>query len=160
MSDAFQGGSATSITWSGGAGTWSNVTDLNATYTPDASEIGTSVVLTITSNDPAGPCIPVDDQVLITINKAPEVFAGVDKVICEGTDVLIGDATIGGSTTSVTWSGGLGSFSPNANTLNAAYGVPGASLEPLTMDEPMEEEAQAEESHEENGDHQSDGDHH
>jgi hypothetical protein len=63
----------------------------------------------------------VSDQVRVTIQKAPEVFAGTDKVICEGESALIADATIGGSATSVTWSGGSGSYSPNATTLNATY---------------------------------------
>jgi len=59
MSDALQGGSTSSITWSGGSGVWSDITDLNATYTPDASEIGTSVTLTITSNDPDTPTFSI-----------------------------------------------------------------------------------------------------
>jgi hypothetical protein len=121
MSDATSGGSTTSVTWSGGLGVWSNVNDLNASYTPAASEIGTSVILTITTNDPAGPCNAISDQVRITIQKAPEVNAGADKQVCEGGSILIADATTGGSTTSVTWSGGLGTFSPNVNTLNATY---------------------------------------
>ena len=121
MSDATFGGSTSSVTWSGGSGVWDNVNLLNATYTPAASETGTTITLTITSNVPSGPCGAVSDQVQVTIQKAPEVFAGADKVVCEGGTILIGDATSGGSTTSVTWSGGSGIFSPNNTTLNTTY---------------------------------------
>jgi hypothetical protein len=121
MSDATYGGGTSSITWSGGAGTWDDVHKLDATYTPDASEIGSVVILTITTDDPAGPCTAISDQIRVAVNKAPEVFAGVDKVICEGEQVLINDATSGGSTTSVLWTGGTGEFSPNNTTLNTTY---------------------------------------
>ena len=36
------------------------------------------------------------DVVSLFINPNPEVYAGADKTICEGEEVLIGDATIGG----------------------------------------------------------------
>jgi molybdopterin biosynthesis enzyme MoaB len=121
MSDATYGGGTSSITWSGGSGTWDDVNKLDATYTPDASEIGSVVILTITTDDPAGPCTAISDQIRVAVNKAPEVFAGVDKVICEGEQVLINDATSGGSTTSVLWTGGTGEFSPNNTTLNTTY---------------------------------------
>jgi hypothetical protein len=121
MSDATYGGGTSSITWSGGAGTWDDVHKLDATYTPDASEIGSVVILTITTDDPDGPCTAISDQIRVAVNKAPEVFAGVDKVICEGDQVLINDATSGGSTTSVLWTGGTGTFSPNNTTLNTTY---------------------------------------
>jgi hypothetical protein len=132
LSDATQGGSTTSVTWSGGLGSFNNPGLLNATYTPDPSEIGSVVILTLTSDDPAGLCTPVSDQIRITVNKAPEVYAGADKTICEGESILIGDATTGGSTTSVLWSGGAGTFSPNATTLNATY-IPDISEVNITV---------------------------
>ena len=122
MSDANFAGSTCTIIWCGGLGSFHpNNTTLNAIYSPLASEIGTTVNLTLTSDDPTGPCLSVSDQVRITIQKAPEVFAGSDKIICEGSSVNMGDATFAGSTTSITWSGGLGSFLPNNSTLNATY---------------------------------------
>jgi hypothetical protein len=58
LSEATRSGSATIITWSGGAGSFTpNVNALNAIYIPDPSESGTSVRLYITSNDPVGPWI-------------------------------------------------------------------------------------------------------
>ena len=67
------GGAATSATWSGGAGTFTpNNTTLNAVYTPTAAErAAQSVTLTLTTNDPAGICPPVSDQVTISIGTMP-----------------------------------------------------------------------------------------
>ena len=116
-------GSATGATWStAGDGTFSFVGDLNAVYTPGATDISSgSVSLTLTTDDPAGPCIAVSDVMVVTINPIALVDAGVDKVICEADSAHLVDANIGGSATSVTWSGGLGTFSPNNTTLNAYY---------------------------------------
>ena len=127
LTDATMSGSVDTVTWSGGAGVFlPDVHTLNATYVPDISETGATVVLTLTSNDPAGPCLPVSDQVSVTINKAPEVYAGADRDACEGESLLISDATIGGTTTSITWTGGSGVFLPNNTTLNVTY-VPDSS---------------------------------
>jgi hypothetical protein len=122
LSGASIGGSTTSIKWSGGSGTFlPNDSTLAALYLPADDEIGQTITLRLTSNDPPGPCGAVFDEIQVTINKSPEVFAGIDQQICEGSQILIGDATIGGSTTSVTWSGGAGTFLPNPNTLNVTY---------------------------------------
>ena len=66
------GGSATTATWSGG-GTFSpNNTTLNATYTLSAPEIAAgTVTLTLTTNDPAGACLPATDQMVITLIASP-----------------------------------------------------------------------------------------
>ena len=67
------GGGASSATWSGGAGTFApDGTTLNATYTPSSSEVtaGTAT-LTLTTDDPSGPCPVVSDTMVITINRAP-----------------------------------------------------------------------------------------
>jgi len=71
------GGSATVGTWSGGGGTFNpNATTLNAIYTPSAAEgIAGTVTLTLTTDDPVGPCPSVNDQVTITIDQAASVNA-------------------------------------------------------------------------------------
>ncbi|SKC55761.1 gliding motility-associated C-terminal domain-containing protein [Ohtaekwangia koreensis] len=116
------GGSATSATWSGGTGTFApNNTTLTAVYTPSAAEITAgTVTLTLTTNDPAGPCAAVTDNVTITISPAATVNAGPDQAICAGNTVTLA-GTVGGSATGGTWSGGTGTFAPNATTLNAVY---------------------------------------
>jgi hypothetical protein len=52
------GGGATTGTWTtAGTGTFNNANALNAVYTPSATDITAgTVTLTLTTNDPAGPC--------------------------------------------------------------------------------------------------------
>ncbi|MFH2094244.1 MAG: proprotein convertase P-domain-containing protein, partial [Bacteroidota bacterium] len=127
LSGASMSGGATSVTWtSAGTGTFDNNSLLNATYTPGAADITAgTVMLTVTTNDPAGPCNPATDFITITINQAAIVGAGSDATICEG-DTYTLSGTSGGSTGSVTWtSTGTGSFD-NQNLAGATY-TPGAS---------------------------------
>lgn len=108
-------------TWSGGAGTFApNPNTLNATYTPDPSDIAAGFVtltLTTTGN---GNCNPVTDQITITFTPAPNVNAGNDQTVCANN----ADVSLNGSVTIATgglWSGGLGTFTPDASALNATY---------------------------------------
>jgi hypothetical protein len=116
------GGIASSGTWTGGSGTFSpGRASLNAVYFPSANEITTgSFLLTLTTNDPDGPCNPVSDDILITINTEPAVNAGANQVICAGSTVIL-NGSVGGSASSGTWSGGSGTFSPGRGSLNAIY---------------------------------------
>lgn len=66
-------------TWSGGAGTFSNVNDPAATYTPASSEAGTVVVLTWTVTAAAtGVCTSAIDEVNITVLEAPDAEFSYD----------------------------------------------------------------------------------
>lgn len=112
---------ATGGVWSGGAGVFSpNANTLNATYTPTASEISNgSVTLTLTSSG-NGNCSPVTDQITIVYTAAPTANAGADQTKCANN----ASTTLSGSITIATggqWSGGLGTFSPSNNVLNATY---------------------------------------
>jgi len=83
------GGGATSATWTtSGTGTFNNASDLNAIYTPDAGDIiAGTVTLTLTTNDPAGPCGAVSDQLVITISSAPSAGFSYAGPFCQnGTD--------------------------------------------------------------------------
>ena len=117
------GGGAASGTWSGGAGSFSpKATTLNATYTPTAAEIAAgSVTLTLSSNDPAGPCPPVSDQVRITIDPVTVVNAGPDQTVCATSPQVQLAGSVGGTVTAGTWSGGAGTFNPGRSALNAIY---------------------------------------
>jgi len=107
--------------WSGGSGTFApNNTSLGAIYTPSAGEIAAGTVtltLTTTGN---GTCNAVDDQMTITITPAPTVEAGAGEEVCSNNpDILLnGSVTIASGGT---WSGGSGTFTPDASTLNATY---------------------------------------
>ncbi len=107
--------------WSGGAGTFTPSTAaLNAVYTPTAGEISSgSVTLTLTTTG-NGTCIAVTDQVTIFFSGAPTANAGPDQTKCANNAAT----TLAGSVTVATggqWTGGLGTFAPNNNTLNAVY---------------------------------------
>jgi gliding motility-associated-like protein len=137
------GGAALSGTWSGGAGAFmpSN-TDPAATYTPTAGEEATgSVVLTFTSDDPAGPCSVVSDNITITISPLPVADAGADQTICEGSGATLA-GSISGAATSAIWTGGTGTFVPNNTTVNAVYTPSAAEIAAgtvtltLTTDDP------------------------
>lgn len=111
-----------SLHWTtSGNGTFVNGNSLNPTYTPGSADIAAgSVILTLTAN-PSAPCTsPASDSFILTINKAATVNAGADASVCEGTGLIILDATAANYTT-LNWStSGTGSFS-NASTLNPTY---------------------------------------
>ena len=121
------GGGASSATWTtSGDGTFNNASALNAIYTPGSNDIAAgTVTLTLTTDDPAGPCVAESDQMVVTINDQPEVNAGSDQSICEGTTATL-NGSIGGGASSATWTtAGDGTFN-NANALNAIY-TPGTN---------------------------------
>ncbi len=73
---------ATSATWSGGIGTYSDISDLNTYYLPDTTERGSQIIFTLTTDDPAGPCPASNDKVFHTINALPNpTFFGLDPQI-------------------------------------------------------------------------------
>ena len=115
-------GGATSAIWSGGAGTYVlDNTVLNPTYTPTPAEISAgTLTLTLTSNDPVGPCGPASDQVLITINQIPVVNAGNDQTICSNATANITATLTGGASTGIWTTSGSGTFA-NATSLNTTY---------------------------------------
>ncbi len=82
------GGSATSSTWSAPTGAFSNTASLTSTYTPSIAS-GT-VTLTLTTNDPAGPCNAATDIMVVTVNPVPVIaVSGVSPTTCGGTNGTI-----------------------------------------------------------------------
>jgi gliding motility-associated-like protein len=114
---------AAGVTWSGGAGLYNPSSNaVNAQYTPSASEISNgSVTLTLTSFG-NGNCLPVSDQVTISITPAPVVNAGADVFACVDNLSVPMTGSVTGPTTSGVWStAGTGSFVPNPFTLTGSY---------------------------------------
>ena len=66
-------GGATTGSWEGGTGTFApDRNALNASYTLSAAEVAAgTVTLTLTSADPAGPCVAVSDTMTITTQECP-----------------------------------------------------------------------------------------
>ncbi len=74
------GGSAARATWSGGAGTFSDAAKLACIYTPTVEEYAAgSVKLTLTTDDPEGPCSFASSDVTLTFYKNPVINFTVDK---------------------------------------------------------------------------------
>lgn len=124
-----RGGSATASIWSDGTGTYSSTSSLTPTYTLGLSDVGT-VALTLTAIDPTGICPDVSDQVIITIDQAPVVSAGLGQTICSNSTVTLG-GTLGGVASNPTWSvtgGGTAGTFDNANSLNAIYTPSSANI--------------------------------
>ena len=81
------GGSATTGTWSGGTGTWTNASNpALATYTAGISESGT-IILTLTAI--GGGCTPAIVTKTITVNALPVISAGPDATLCPSQTVVL-----------------------------------------------------------------------
>ena len=102
---------------SGNNGGFGNQNSLNTTYTPSGADLTNGfVVLTLTSTG-NGLCNAVSDTVRLDFENEPTIDAGDDATICSNEYPIQLQAT----GTSGTWSGGLGSYSPNNGELNATY---------------------------------------
>jgi len=112
-----RGGGATSSTWTAPSGTFSNASSLTSTYTP-AIGSGT-VTLTLTSNDPSGPCPAVSDTVIITVNPGATINAGANQSVCAGESITLA-GTFGGGASSATWTAPSGTFS-DASSPTSTY---------------------------------------
>ena len=116
------GGSATGGTWSGGTGTYApNNTTLNAVYTPSAAEYAAgSVTLTLTTNDPTGPCTFASSNVTFTFFPTPVVIFTVDDPDgCPVHCVQFSDlSTVGAGNTIVSWSWNFGEAGSGANNVS------------------------------------------
>ena len=123
---AFLGGSVNNATggiWStSGTGTFNpNNTTLTAAYIPsEADTVAGSVTLTLTTTG-NGLCNAYSDQMTITITPAPIANAGPDQTLCADITAIPLSGEITTATGGVWSTSGTGTFSPNANTLNASY---------------------------------------
>ena len=107
--------------------TWLPATNLSSASVSSPTVTGvnggattTSVIYTVTTVDALTNC-QSNANVMVTVRPLPTVNAGAVPTVCAGTTNVPLNGTIGGSSTSAFWSGGGGSFSPNATTLGASY---------------------------------------
>uniref|UniRef100_UPI0026044CB4 PKD domain-containing protein n=1 Tax=uncultured Lutibacter sp. TaxID=437739 RepID=UPI0026044CB4 len=86
------GGGASTITWStSGTGTFDNATSATAIYDPSAADITAgTVTLTITTDDPTGPCEAANDTVVINFSNDATAEAGPVQNLCivDGTETV------------------------------------------------------------------------
>jgi len=86
------------------------------TYTPDATDVGTNVTITLTTNNPDGaPCISAEETYELTINALPDVTIGSNSPICSGGDLTLNET--GDDAIDWSWTG-PNSFTSNEQTPN------------------------------------------
>ncbi len=110
-------GNITTGTWStAGTGSFDNSSSLTATYTPSATDISSgSVVLTLTSGDPAGPCgTSADNMTLNIINVDDAGFSYSSGTFC---------ATASNPSPTVNTPGGTFTSSPAGLVIDAGTGL-------------------------------------
>src|SRR5574343_172724 len=89
-----------------------------------------TVSLTLTTNDPTGPCPAVTDIMIVTINPVATANANVDQSVCAGGTITLA-GSVGGGATSGTWTAPTGTFS-NATSLTSTY-TPTATSGTVTL---------------------------
>jgi len=126
------GGSATSATWTGGTGTYyPDNNTLNAVYTPSAAEYAAdSVLLMLTTNDPAGPCTFSSSNVTFYFYENPTVNFSADSssgcpIHCTS---FINLTTIGGGETIDSWSWDFGDGSAISAVENPFHCFPASGF--------------------------------
>ncbi|WP_075349019.1 PKD-like domain-containing protein [Algoriphagus marinus] len=114
------GGVATSGTWSGGSGTWTNANSpANATYTAAPGESG---LITLTLTTTGGSCGTVSVSKTILVNALPQANAGPALAgICQGQTTPAMGGSVSGSVAGGIWSGGTGTWTNPTNPATATY---------------------------------------
>ncbi|MCO5265085.1 MAG: hypothetical protein M9948_04295 [Lentimicrobium sp.] len=111
-----------SLLWtSSGNGTFVDATTLHPTYTPGSADIASgTVTLTLTAQANA-PCSgSSSDSFILTINQIAQVDAGADASACEGTGLMILDASATGYNALNWTTSGTGTFN-NGNSISPTY---------------------------------------
>ncbi|MFQ3575716.1 MAG: gliding motility-associated C-terminal domain-containing protein, partial [Cytophagales bacterium] len=106
-----------------GSGTFSSENNATTQYTPsDADKVSGSVTLTLQTIQDAN-CRPISDVVVISFDKAPEIFAGVNKDFCENINTLNLEASVEVAS-GVNWTNlTSGNLPQNPNSLTSIYNV-------------------------------------
>jgi PKD repeat protein len=104
LSGSFGGGASSVIWTSSNGGTFGNVNAALTTYTPSIAS-GT-VNLTLSTDNPVGPCPAATSTLPVTVVAQPVASPGSDQSVCSGTVVQLGGASQLGY--SYTWSPATG----------------------------------------------------
>ena len=81
--NAVLSGSATSVTWtSTGNGYFTNPNSTSTFYVPANSDFNNTIVITATTNDPAGPCDGATDQLSLVVHRIPNIFIVEEQPHC------------------------------------------------------------------------------
>ena len=116
------GGTTTGKWTTTGNGVFSpNNLALNCSYTPSPTDIfgGQLTIYLQTTNN--GLCNGDIDSVIIVFTQDPQVDAGIDQFACTNVPQVDLSGSVSGPTSTGTWTGGAGTFVPDADALNAQY---------------------------------------
>ncbi len=110
-------GSTLAVNWTGASGStrFGNVNNPTTTYTLTPIDIaGGGITLTLSTNNPSGPCSAVSDQVFVKIYKLPTVFLfGLEVAYAENAPVdFLDGVPTGGSFTGPGIVAGTNQFNP------------------------------------------------
>jgi hypothetical protein len=113
-------GKYSELIWTGGKGKFTpSVNDADAEYTPDPSEAGQDIKLTLTAKAKTKTCTDAVSEVIIHVDQTPVISAGGKIRLTEGQ--LLQLKPVVSVYDSISWtSNGSGTFD-NANKLNATY---------------------------------------
>ena len=117
------GAGASSVTWSG-LGAFSPPNSTTTSFIP--TSYASPSTITVTTDDPAGPCVAASDEVIVTYVMPATTNSGSDQTICQGSFVTLNGA-FGGSATSASWTTATGTpagiFS-NVNSMTSTWTPP------------------------------------
>ncbi|HNC43102.1 MAG TPA: hypothetical protein PLU80_02905, partial [Acidobacteriota bacterium] len=121
------------VTLTNGGGTQTGASPLTFTVSPGA----TTTYMFQSGMDSTAEPITGSGSAVVTVSTAGTANAGPDQSVCDTSPTVTLAGAVGGSATTGTWSGGAGTFAPNATTLNATYtptaGEISAGLVTLTL---------------------------
>lgn len=122
LSGTVSGPTTTGKWTSSGNGIFSpNNSSLTCTYIPSAADTATGFVWIYLESTSNGNCLASFDSVYVEITNAPVVNAGINQLICSNDASVQLAATVSGGTFGGLWSGGAGTYSPDATSVNAIY---------------------------------------
>ncbi|MCW3072100.1 MAG: hypothetical protein JWO44_1990 [Bacteroidetes bacterium] len=131
------GGSASGGVWSGGAGTYApNNATLNAVYTPSAAEYAAgSVTLTLTTDDPSGPCTFASSSVTFFFFQNPVVNFIVDDpngcpIHCAN---FTDQSTVAAGDVITSWDWNFGDGTPDSVSQNPSHCYPLTGLYDVSL---------------------------
>jgi gliding motility-associated-like protein len=136
------GGAASSASWSSSiGGTFSNVNSLTSSWSPPANFTGTTT-LTLTTNDPAGPCNPAVATINVTVHPLPVATAPQSVgPICSGSNAVI-NVTSTINPTSFAWTASFpagvtgtasGTLNPGSNNATLTTAIANNTNAPQTV---------------------------
>lgn len=127
LSGSVSGGTTTGEWSTLGSGTFSDSSDLNATYSPSIGDTASgSVILVLTST---GTCAEVRDTVEYSFAPAPVVDAGPDQNVCANDPQVQMDGSVDHASGGQWSAGGSGFFQPSATDPNATFNPSNAQID-------------------------------